>query len=294
MIIKSTGEYWMKSHVIDRYRIENKVAVITGGGGELCGCMAIALGSMGAKVAVLDLDADKAEKVAVKIREAGGVASAMACNVLSAAELESCHAAIGTKWGNVDLLIPGAGGNDPRGTTDHEFLTHQENQTEKTQGFFELDLAGFRHVFDLNFLGTFLTIKIFSQSMVKQGTGSIVNISSMSALTPLTKIAAYSAAKAAVSNFTQWLAVHFSQTGVRVNAIAPGFFMTEQLRFLHVDQHTGELSERARKVIARTPMGRYGEPEDLLGAVIWLLSDASRFVTGVVVPIDGGFSAYSI
>ncbi len=284
----------MGSPILDRYSLAGKVAVITGGGGELCGCMATALGSMGAKVAILDLSLEKAEKIASEIENAGGAATALACNVLSTDELESCHASVCSQWGSVDLLITGAGGNDPRGTTEQEFLTLQDQPPEHAQGFFDLDVAGFRHVFELNFLGTFLTIRTFSRSMAEQGKGAILNVSSMSALTPLTKVAAYSAAKAAVSNFTQWLAVHFSRTGVRVNAIAPGFFMTEQLRFLHVNRETGELSERARKVISRTPLGRYGEPEDLLGAVIWLLSDASRFVTGVVVPIDGGFSAYTI
>ena len=284
----------MASNIIDSFSLNGKVAVITGGGGELCGAMATALGSLGVKVAILDLNLEKAEKKAAEIEKAGGHAMAMACNVLRIEELESCHERVCEKWGTVDMLIPGAGGNDPRGSTDHEFMVSQEKRPEQAQGFFDLDLEGFRHVFDLNFLGIFLTIKVFSKSMVDQGKGSILNISSMSALTPLTKVAAYSAAKAAVSNFTQWLAVHFSQTGVRVNAIAPGFFMTEQLRFLHVNQETGELSERARKAIAHTPLGRYGEPEDLLGAVVWLLSDASKFVTGIVVPIDGGFSAYTI
>lgn len=284
----------MAATVLDTYSLEGKLAVVTGGGGELCGCMAIALGSVGSKVAILDLSLEKAENIAVKINQAGGNAIAMACDVLNTDELQSCHELVCDKWGAVDLLITGAGGNDPRGSTDQEFLRRQEQPSENNHGFFDLDPAGFRHVFDLNFMGTFLTIRTFSKSMVEQGKGSIVNISSMSALTPLTKVGAYSAAKAAVSNFTQWLAVHLSQTGVRVNAIAPGFFMTEQLRFLHVNQQTGELSERAQKVIAGTPLGRYGEPEDLLGAVIWLLSDASRFVTGVVVPIDGGFSAYTI
>ncbi len=284
----------MAKNVIDQFSLKGKVVVITGGGGELCGAMATALGLVGAKVVVLDLNHEKAEKTALEIEKAGGNAIGMACNVLNTEELESCHELVCNRWGAVDLLIPGAGGNDPRGTTDQEFLKMQEQLPEQMQGFFDLDLDGFRHVFDLNFLGVFLTIKVFSKSMVDQGRGSILNISSMSALTPLTKVAAYSAAKAAVSNFTQWLAVHFSHTGVRVNAIAPGFFMTKQLRFLHVNQETGELSERAQKVIAHTPLGRYGEPEDLLGAVIWLLSDASHFVTGVIVPIDGGFSAYTI
>ena len=167
-------------------------------------------------------------------------------------------------------------------------------EKESLKGFFDLDFEGFQHVFNLNFHGTFLPTKVMSRGMVGRGSGAIVNISSMSALTPLTKTAAYSPAKAAVSNFTRWLAVHFSHTGVRVNALAPGFFMTEQLRFLHVNQETGEYTPRAKKVLAHTPAGRYGEPEDLVGTVIYLLSDASRFVTGVVIPIDGGFSSYTI
>jgi NAD(P)-dependent dehydrogenase (short-subunit alcohol dehydrogenase family) len=284
----------MIQNIIDSFNLEGKVAVITGGGGELCGIMAEALGSMGVKVAILDLNIINAETTASQIVKAGGQALAISCDVLNSDKLTECSKVICSEWGKVDLLIPGAGGNDPRGTTHEEFLGSGEQLSENNQGFFDLDLSGFRHVFDLNFLGTFLTIKTFSKSMVEQGGGSIVNISSMSALTPLTKVAAYSAAKAAVSNFTQWLAVHLSQTGVRVNAIAPGFFMTEQLRFLHVNKETGELSDRARKVIAHTPLGRYGNPEDLLGTVIWLLSDASKFVTGIVVPIDGGFSAYTI
>ncbi len=283
----------MTQKIIDSFDLEGKVAVISGGGGELCGVMAKALGSMGVSVAILDLNLTNAETTASEIEKAGGQALAIACDVLNSDELSGCSKVIYSEWDKVDLLIPGAGGNDPRGTTHEEFLGSCQ-LSENYQGFFDLDLSGFRHVFDLNFLGTFLTIKTFSKSMVEQGEGSIVNISSMSALTPLTKVAAYSAAKAAVSNFTQWLAVHLSQTGVRVNAIAPGFFMTEQLQFLHVNQETGELSERAKKVIAHTPLGRYGNPEDLLGTVIWLLSDASRFVTGIVVPIDGGFSAYTI
>jgi NAD(P)-dependent dehydrogenase (short-subunit alcohol dehydrogenase family) len=281
-------------NIMDLFDLSGKVAVITGGGGELCGTMAIALGSMGVKVAILDLNFDSARIVASEIEKNGGKALAIKCNVLESDELLECHQSICQKWGCVDFLIPGAGGNDPRGTTSEEFFELNKMTQLDNKNFFELDLSGFRHVFDLNFLGTFLTIQAFAKSMVGNRRGSIVNISSMSALTPLTKVAAYSAAKAAVSNFTQWLAVHFAQTGVRVNAIAPGFFMTEQLRFLHVDQKTGELSERAKKVISQTPLGRYGAPEDLVGVIVWLLSDASNFVTGTIVPIDGGFSAYSI
>jgi NAD(P)-dependent dehydrogenase (short-subunit alcohol dehydrogenase family) len=280
--------------IMELFDLSEKVAVITGGGGELCGAMATALGAMGVKVAILDRNVESAENVANEIEKNGGQALAIKCNVLEPEELLQCHRAICQKWDCVDFLIPGAGGNDPRGTTSEEFLELNKMKQSDGKNFFELDLSGFRHVFELNFLGTFLTIQAFSKSMVNNRQGSIVNISSMSALTPLTKVAAYSAAKAAVSNFTQWLAVHFAQTGVRVNALAPGFFMTEQLRFLHVDQETGELSERAQKVISHTPLGRYGVPEDLIGAVVWLLSDASSFVTGTIVSIDGGFSAYSI
>ena len=259
----------------------------------MCGAMADALGTMGAKVAVLDISLEKAETRAQAITRSGGAALAIACDVLDAVQLRKSCEAIAAAWGPPDLLINGAGGNDPRGSTSVEF----EESTQagaKGQSFFDLDPAGFRRVFDLNFMGTFLTTQIFSRAMVARGRGSIVNISSMSAFMPLTKVAAYSAAKAAVSNFTQWLAVHFSHAGVRVNALAPGFFMTEQLRFLLIDPATGELLPRARQVIAHTPMGRYGRPDDLIGALVWLLSDASGFVTGVVVPIDGGFSSYSI
>jgi NAD(P)-dependent dehydrogenase (short-subunit alcohol dehydrogenase family) len=249
---------------------------------------------MGVRVAILDIHVQNAQRVAQKVELAGGQALSYSCNVLEKEDLENCCGAIHQAWGGIDILINGAGGNDPRGTTSDEFMEQSQLNRPDSKSLFDLDLEGFRQVFDLNFLGTFLAIQVFSQSMVSQGRGAIVNMSSMSALTPLTKVAAYSAAKAAVSNFTRWLAVHFSRTGVRVNGLAPGFFMTEQLRFLHVDAETGQLSDRARKVIAQTPLGRYGEPEELLGTLVWLLSDASKFVTGIVVPIDGGFSAYSI
>lgn len=283
----------MNNAIIRRFDLEGKTAVITGGGGALCGAMADALGTMGVKVAVLDISLEKAEIRAQAITRAGGTALPFGCDVLDVVQLQQCSEAVSAAWGAPDLLINGAGGNDPRGSTSIEFEQPVEAGAT-AQSFFDLDPAGFRHVFDLNFMGTFLTTQTFSRGMVAKGRGSIVNISSMSAFMPLTKVAAYSAAKAAVSNFTQWLAVHFSHAGVRVNALAPGFFMTEQLRFLHIDPKTGELLPRARKVIAHTPMGRYGSPDDLIGALVWLLSDASDFVTGVVVPIDGGFSSYSI
>jgi NAD(P)-dependent dehydrogenase (short-subunit alcohol dehydrogenase family) len=283
----------MDNAMLQRFALDGRTAVITGGGGELCGAMADALGTMGVKVAVLDISLEKAEIRAQAVTRSGGTAQAFACDVLDPAQLRECYERISALWGMPDLLINGAGGNDPRGTTSAEF--EEPAAADATaQSFFDLDPAGFRHVFDLNFMGTFLTTQVFSRGMVAKGKGSIVNMSSMNALTPLTKIVAYSAAKAAVSNFTRWLAVHFSHAGVRVNALAPGFFMTEQLRFLHIDPQTGEFLPRARQVIAHTPMGRYGLPDDLIGALIWLLSDASDFVTGVVVPVDGGFSSYSI
>jgi NAD(P)-dependent dehydrogenase (short-subunit alcohol dehydrogenase family) len=287
----------MKKSLEDYFRLEGRVAAITGGGGELCGCMAEALGALGVRVAVLDLSREKAESRVAAIRQQGGAAEAFACNVLEEAELRQVYAQVCSLWGSPDFLINGAGGNDPRGSTDVEFLERSavgQQERAKVRSFLDLELAGFRGTFELNFLGTSLPTRIFAEGMVRKGRGSILNMSSLNALAPLTKIPAYSAAKAAVANFTRWLAVHFAHTGVRVNALVPGFFMTEQLRFLHVDQKTGELTPRARAVVAHTPMGRYGEPEELLGAVIWLLSDASSFVTGALIPIDGGFSSYSI
>ena len=284
----------MANAILERFDLSGKTAAVTGGGGDLCGHMVEALGAMGAKVAVLDIRLEKAEARAQSVSKAGGVAEAYRCDILNADQLRGCYDAVCRRWGPPDFLINGAGGNDPRASTSDEFHEPKKPPGPDEKSFFDLDPAGFRQVFDLNFLGTFLVTQIFSKGMVTKGKGAIVNISSMSAFTPLTKVAAYSAAKASVSNFTSWLAVHFSRTGVRVNALAPGFFMTEQLKFLHIDRETGKLLPRALKVIAHTPMGRYGEPDDLIGTLVWLLSDASSFVTGVVVPIDGGFSSYSI
>jgi NAD(P)-dependent dehydrogenase (short-subunit alcohol dehydrogenase family) len=278
----------------DLFDIKGRIAIVTGGGGDLCGSMCLALGARGAKVALLDLKLDKAEAVAETIRKAGGEARAIACSVLDENAMEEHRAAIQRLWGAPDILINGAGGNDPRGSTTVEFIQKSEPANPDLKGFFDLDPDGFWKTFELNFQGTVLPTKVFSRGMVEKGKGAILNISSMCALTPLTKVVAYSAAKAAVANFTQWLAVHFSRTGVRVNALAPGFFMTEQLRYLHIDQKTGQYTPRAQKVIAHTPLQRYGEPGDLWGTMIWLVSDASLFVTGIVVPVDGGFSAYSI
>lgn len=287
----------MKKTVEEYFHLAGRVAAITGGGGELCGCMAEALGALGVRVAVLDLNREKAESRVEAIRAQGGTAQAFACDVLEEARLRQIYAEVSSLWGSPDFLINGAGGNDPRGSTDVEFLERgaiDPAERERARSFLSLELAGFRSTFELNFLGTSLPTKVFAEGMVAKGKGSILNMASLSTLAPLTKIPAYSAAKAAVANFTRWLAVHFAHAGVRVNALVPGFFMTEQLRFLHVDQKTGQLTPRARAVVAHTPMGRYGEPEELLGAVIWLLSDASSFVTGALIPIDGGFSSYSI
>lgn len=284
----------MKSDILKRFDLTGKAAAITGGGGELCGAMAEALGAMGVKVAVLDINLGKAEARSLTVIQSGGTAKAFRCDVLDAVQVRECYEAVCSLWGPPDFLINGAGGNDPRGSTSEEFHGLAGSSVPAAQSFFDLDQAGFRQVFDLNFMGTFLVTQVFSKGMVEKGNGSIVNISSMSAFIPLTKVAAYSAAKAAVSNFTRWLAVHFSRTGIRVNALAPGFFMTEQNKFLLVNQKMGELLPRGHKVIAHTPMGRFGQPDDLIGTLVWLLSDASSFVTGVVVPIDGGFSSYSI
>jgi NAD(P)-dependent dehydrogenase (short-subunit alcohol dehydrogenase family) len=284
----------MKSNIMKQFDLKSKVAVITGGGGALCGTMARGLAGLGVKVAVLDLHPENAKKTVEAIQAEGGEARAWACSVLDEKQLAGVYDEIKDLWGVPDFLINGAGGNDPRGTTTNEFFEASDLGKDDIKTFFDLDLEGFSLVFDLNFIGTFLPTKVFSKGMAEKKEGAIVNISSMAAFAPLTKVAAYSAAKTAVANFTSWLAVHFSHTGIRVNALAPGFFMTEQLRFLHVDQKTGEYTPRAKKVIAHTPMGRYGEPEELVGTVVWLLSDASKFVTGIVVPIDGGFSSYSI
>ncbi len=282
------------------FDINNRVVAVTGAAGALCGNLAEALAELGARVAVLDINLDGAREKAETIRTAGGTAEAFACNVLDEGSVADVARRVENLWGVPDALVNGAGGNHPDGSTSVEFVEaehlktdHGERQAEATT-LFDLSFEGFRKVFDLNFFGTFVPSKIFAEGMARRGRGAIVNFSSMTALTPLTKVGGYGAAKAAVSNFTTWLAVHLSHVGVRVNAIAPGFFMTEQLRFLHIDQETGELTPRAKATIAHTPMGRYGEPEDLVGAVVYLLSDASGFVTGITLPIDGGFASFSL
>jgi len=266
------------------FSLKDKVTVITGAGGVLCGTMAKALGRAGAKVAILDLAEPAAKKIADEITSAGGTAIAVKCNVLEKDSIETAHEKVISEFGKTDILINGAGGNKKEATTSPDL------------SFFDLPADAIRFVFDLNFIGTLLPTQIFGKDMTDSGKGVILNISSMNAFCPLTKIAAYSAAKAAISNFTQWMAVHMCQNyskDIRVNAIAPGFFLTEQNRFLLTDEKTGEPTPRGKTIIGHIPMDRYGSPDELTGTCLWLLSDAAKYVTGIVVPVDGGFSAFS-
>ena len=276
-------------------KLNGKVAVVTGGGGVLCGVMAKALAKAGAKVAILDLRAEAAEAVAAEIRAEGGTAMGLSANVLELASLQAAEEKICAEYGPCDILVNGAGGNNPKGTTSKEFLT-KEDLAAKVEGvttFFDLDPAGVGFVFNLNFLGTLLPTQVFARKMAEGKGGNILNISSMNAFCPLTKIPAYSGAKAAISNFTQWLAVHFSKVNIRVNAIAPGFFLTNQNRAL-LTNPDGSLTARGNTILSHTPMGKFGSPEDLVGAMLYLLDDeAAGFVNGVVLPIDGGFAAFS-
>ncbi len=275
--------------------LQEQVAVVTGGGGILCGIMAEALAACGARVAILDLRREKAEEVAAEIRRHGGQALGLAANVLDRDSLALADEAVRAEFGAATILINGAGGNHPKGTTSSEFLAPEDlrARAEDAITFFDLDPEGIQFVFNLNFLGTLLPSQIFARAMAENGGGAILNISSMNAFCPLTKIPAYSAAKAAVSNFTQWLAVHLSRVGIRVNAIAPGFFLTDQNRGL-LTTPEGAYTERAEKILGQTPMRRFGAPEELVGALLWLVSGrGAGFVTGTVIPVDGGFSAYS-
>lgn len=266
------------------YNFTGKVAVLTGGAGVLCSTMARALADQGASVALLDLNLPSAERLAAQLQGSGGRALAVQVDVLDRASVEGAAQKVLEAFGRVDILINGAGGNKREATTSDELP------------FFDLSPEAIRWVFDLNLLGTILPSQVFGRQMAQQGSGCIINISSMAAFRPLTRTVAYSAAKAAVSNFTQWLAVHMAQTyspRIRVNALAPGFFLTEQNRFLLLDQATGELTPRGKAILEHTPMGRFGDPEDLVGAVLWLASEAASFVHGAVIPVDGGFAAYS-
>jgi len=266
------------------FGLEDKVAVVTGGGGVLCGAMSQALGRVGARVAVLDLFPEAAQEVVDDIMAAGGQAIAVQCDVLDKVSIEAAAQQVLDAYGRADILVNGAGGNKKEATTTPDLR------------FFDLPADAVQWVFSLNFLGTLLPSQVFGKLMAEQGEGVILNISSMNAFRPLTRIPAYSAAKAAVSNFTQWLAVHVAQEyspEIRVNALAPGFFLTDQNRFLLTDEVTGDLTPRGQTIIAHTPMDRFGNPKDLVGTALWLLSSGSAFVTGVVVPVDGGFSAFS-
>ena len=272
--------------------LTGKVAVVTGGAGVLCREFAKALALCGAKVAILNRTVSKAEDVVAEIRAMGGEAMAVGVDVTDKASVASAHEAVLAAYGKCDILINGAGGNNPRATTDKEYFELGDLDSE-TKTFFDLGDEDMEFVFNLNFVGTLLPTQAFARDMVGREGCTIVNVSSMNAYTPLTKIPAYSGAKAAISNFTQWLAVHFSRVGIRVNAIAPGFFSTAQNAKLLWNED-GTPTARTGKILAATPMGRFGSPEELLGTLLYLVDErASGFVTGVVVPVDGGFSAYS-
>lgn len=260
----------------------------------LCKAFALALAQEGAKVAILDLNEDKAREAAQEINDNNGTAIAVKTNVLDKESIKSAQEEIHKQLGTCDILINGAGGNHPKGTTskEHLFKSDLANKDEEFKTFFDLDAKGIEFVFQLNFLGTFLPTQVFAKDLIDKPEACIINVSSMNAFTPLTKIPAYSAAKASVSNFTQWLAVHFAKVGIRVNALAPGFFLTDQNRSL-LTNSDGSFTQRAKTILEHTPMGRFGEPEDLVGTLFWLCSNDSRFVTGVTVPIDGGFNAFS-
>jgi len=279
-----------------KVNLKGQVALVTGGSGVLCGTMARALAACGAKVAVTGFKKlQSAEAVAAEIRKDGGIAISVACNVLDKESLAAANDKVKKELGPVDILINGAGGNHPKGTTSLEYLRKEDlsGTAKDIITFYDLDPKGIEFVFNLNFLGTLLPTQAFTREMAGKGKGTIINISSMNSFRPLTKIPAYSGAQAAVSNFTQWLAVHFSKVGVRVNAIAPGFFLTDQNRAL-LTKPDGSLTPRGNTILAHTPMGRFGVPDDLVGALLWLVSDeASGFVTGVVLPVDGGFAAFS-
>ena len=275
--------------------LTDKVAVVTGGGGVLCSEFAKALGASGAKVAVCDLRLDAAQRVADEIVADGGIAIGVEANVLDKQSLEAARELIHNKLGEVDILLNGAGGNNPKGSTTKDQLEPEDltNAVEGVKTFFDLDPEGIGFVFNLNFLGTLIPTQVFAREMANKKDAVITNVSSMNSFRPLTRIPAYSGAKAAISNFTMWLAVHFAKVGIRVNAIAPGFFLTDQNRTL-LTNPDGSLTPRSEKILSHTPMNRFGDPSDLIGTLLWLVdNNASGFVNGVVVPVDGGFAAYS-
>lgn len=273
--------------------LKDKVVVVTGAGGVLCSMFASAIAECGAKVALLDRNIESAQNYANEITKSGNIAKAYQVDVLNKESLEAARTQVTADFGTCDILINGAGGNSPKATTTNEYYCDGDIDKTDLITFFNLDPKGVEFVFNLNFLGTLIPTQVFAQDMINKEGASIINISSMNAFTPLTKIPAYSGAKAAISNFTQWLAVHFSKVGIRVNAIAPGFFSTKQNAALLFSED-GTPTPRTGKILAATPMGRFGESEELMGTLLYLLSkEASGFVTGVVIPVDGGFSAYS-
>lgn len=272
--------------------LKDQVCVITGGAGVIGSAIATGLASAGVKLAILDLNEEMALQVAKEISDTtDAVARGYKANVLEKASLEAAKEKINQDLGKINLLINGAGGNSPKATTQLERL-EKGNLDELEKSFYGLDVAGFDFVFDLNFKGTLLPTMVFTTDMLEAGKGAVLNVSSMNSYKPLTKIPAYSAAKSAINNFTEWLSVHLAKTGIRVNAIAPGFFLTNQNRFLLVDKETGNATARGQKIIDNTPMERYGEVEELTGTVAYLLSDLSKFVTGICIPVDGGYSAF--
>ncbi|OGV70681.1 MAG: D-mannonate oxidoreductase [Lentisphaerae bacterium RIFOXYA12_FULL_48_11] len=278
----------------DLLNLKNKVCVITGGAGVIGRHLSVALGRVGVRTVILNRTKETGEKVAAYVTETTGAESmSVSADVLDRESLQRAFGAIRDRFGEVDILINNAGGNHPAGTADKEQISQGDAAIDELEkSIFGLGLEGFRNVFDLNTYGTLLPTLIFGRSMVERSAGSIINMSSMAAIRPLTRVAAYSAAKAAITNLTQWLAVHLARTGVRVNAVAPGFFLTEQNRFLLTDEKSGALKPRGERIIKSTPMGRFGKPEEISGTVIFLASDLSMFVTGTVIPVDGGFSAF--
>jgi NAD(P)-dependent dehydrogenase (short-subunit alcohol dehydrogenase family) len=283
----------IKKNIMNDLNLKDKVAVVTGGAGIICSTMAKSLAAQGVKTVILDLNKEAAVKVAEEIeKEYGTKCIGVSASVLDKVSLENARKEIHEKLGTIDILVNGAGGNSPAATTKVEKMEGTDSEKPEDT-FFGLQIEGFDKVFDLNFKGTLLPSMVFSADMVSKKSGVIVNISSMNSYRPLTKIPAYSAAKAAVNNFTQWLAVHMAKTGIRVNAIAPGFLLTNQNRFLLIDEKSGDMTARGKKIINGTPMERYCVPEELTGTLIYLVSDFSQFVTGIVIPVDGGFSAYS-
>ena len=270
--------------------LQNKTCVITGGAGVIGLSLARGIAKAGVNVALLDLDDEKAKASAEEINKTGkSKAIGLPANVLEKDSLIKAKEMTILEFGKIDFLINCAGGNSPKATTKVEEI-NKDTLFEET--FFGLSLDGFDFVFDLNFKGTLLPTMVFAEDMIMRKSGAIINISSMNSYSPLTKIPAYSAAKAAINNFTQWLAVHFAKMGVRVNAIAPGFFLTNQNRFLLIDEKTGEPTSRGNKIIQNTPMGRYGDVDELAGTAVFLLSDMSKFITGIIIPVDGGYSAF--